>query len=246
MKIKKIAIFFICVFFSFGVYAQKPLPFSRREKTCLRVGTPGLFDQTNLIYIHLDSLSDEEFVFPLPGAKLISKYGKRGTYYFHTGVDLKTCPRDTIFSVFAGRVRMSKPFSSYGNIVVIRHATGLETVYAHNSKNLVKCGDLVKAGSPIALTGRTGRATTSHLHFETRIDGCRFNPEIILDIKNRRGAKICIQCERNKNGISVKPFFIIKKIPSVNVVKVKDDDSLFKIVNNSLLMKKSSIPSLLK
>jgi len=221
-----------------GVYAQKSIAFSRREKTCLRVGTPGLFDHTKFVYIHLDSLSDEKFVFPLPGAKMISKYGKRGRYYFHTGVDLKTCPGDTIFSVFAGRVRMSKSFSSYGNIVVIRHATGLETVYAHNSKNLVKCGDCVEAGTPIALTGRTGRATTSHLHFEIRIDGCHLDPEIILDIKNKRGKKICIRCERNKKGISVKPFFIIKKIPSVKIIKIQENSFPIKIKKQFSFYKK--------
>jgi len=207
------------------VYAQKALPFSSREKTCLRIRTPGLFDHNKIVYIHLDSLFDEEFVFPLPGAKMISKYGKRGKYYFHTGVDLKTFPKDTIFSVFAGRVRMSKFFSSYGNIVVISHSTGLETVYAHNFINLVKCGDCVKAGTPIALTGRTGRATTSHLHFEIRIDGCHFDPGIIFDIKNRTSKKICIRCEKNKEGISVKPFIIIKKIPSINEVKIQNNDS---------------------
>ena len=46
-----------------------------------------------------------------------------------------------------------------------------ERCFSHNFKNLVHCGDTVKAGQPIALTGRTGRASTEHLHFETRVNG---------------------------------------------------------------------------
>jgi len=213
------AILFICILFSINVYAQKTTHFSSREKNCVKVETPGLFDDTNLLYIHLDSLSDDEFVFPLPGARLISDYGKRGPSHFHTGVDLKTCAGDTIYSVFAGRVRMSKPFSSYGNIVVIRHATGLETVYAHNSKNLVKCGDLVKAGTPIALTGRTGRATTAHLHFEVRIDGHYFNPNIIFNFKNQTDKRLCFKCELINKIMEVNPVYLANRVP----VNIKDE-----------------------
>ena len=81
---------------------------------------------------------------------------------------------------------MSKPYYAYGNLVVIRHANGLETIYSHNCKNLVRSGDVVKAGQPIGLTGRTGRATTEHVHFETRINGQHFNPNLIFDLKERK------------------------------------------------------------
>lgn len=132
--------------------------FSAREMADVRVATPGLFAKSNHIYLHLDSLKDHEYAFPLPGGKVISAYGTRGG---HSGTDIKTCAKDTIRAAFDGVVRMSKPYYAYGNIVVIRHANGLETLYSHNFKNLVKSGDIVKAGQPIALTGRTGRATPS-------------------------------------------------------------------------------------
>lgn len=74
----------------------------------------------------------------------------------HTGVDIKAVPNDTIRAAFSGVVRMSKPYSGYGNIIVIRHYNGMETAYAHNSRNLVTVNDVVKAGDPIALAGRTG------------------------------------------------------------------------------------------
>ena len=99
---------------------------------------------------------------------------------------------------------MSKPYYAYGNLVVIRHANGLETIYSHNCKNLVRSGDVVKAGQPIGLTGRTGRATTEHVHFETRINGQHFNPNLIFDLKERKLRKECIKCSKYGSGIIVK------------------------------------------
>ena len=175
--------------------------FSAREMADVRVATPGLFDKSNHIYLHLDSLKDHEYAFPLPGGKVISAYGTRGG---HSGTDIKTCAKDTIRAAFDGVVRMSKPYYAYGNIVVIRHANGLETLYSHNFKNLVKTGDLVKAGQAIGLTGRTGRATTEHVHFETRINGQHFNPNLIFDLKERTLRKECIKCTKNGSKIVVK------------------------------------------
>ena len=97
-----------------------------------------------------------------------------------------------------------KPYYAYGNIVVIRHANGLETLYSHNFKNLVKAGDVVKAGQAIGLTGRTGRATTEHVHFETRINGQHFNPNLIFDLKERTLRKERIKCTKNGSKIVVK------------------------------------------
>lgn len=171
------------------------------EVNHVRVATPGLFAKSNHIYLHLDSLQEHEYAFPLPGAKVISAYGTRGG---HSGADIKTCAKDTIRAAFDGVVRMSKPYYAYGNIVVIRHANGLETLYSHNFKNLVKAGDVVKAGQPIGLTGRTGRATTEHVHFETRINGQHFNPNLIFDLKERTLRKECIKCTKNGSKIVVK------------------------------------------
>lgn len=175
--------------------------FSAREMADVRVTTPGLFAKSNHIYLHLDSLKDHEYAFPLPGGKVISAYGTRGG---HSGTDIKTCAKDTIRAAFDGVVRMSKPYYAYGNIVVIRHANGLETFYSHNFKNLVKTGDVVKAGQPIGLTGRTGRATTEHVHFETRINGQHFNPNLIFDLKERTLRKERIKCTKNGSKIVVK------------------------------------------
>jgi murein DD-endopeptidase MepM/ murein hydrolase activator NlpD len=127
-----------------------------------------------------ESTSDQWWCYPLPGAKVISPYGRRGGRG-HSGVDLKTKPDDEIRAAFDGEVVFSAKYAGYGNLVRILHGNGLETYYSHNSKNLVKVGDRVKAGDVIALTGRTGRATTEHLHFETRINGRTYDPSRFFD-----------------------------------------------------------------
>ena len=132
-------------------------------------------------------------------------FAKSNHIYLHSGADIKTCAKDTIRAAFDGVVRMSKPYYAYGNLVVVRHANGLETIYSHNFKNLVQSGDTVKAGQPIGLTGRTGRATTEHVHFETRINGQHFNPNLIFNLKEGTLRKECIKCTKNGNGVVVKP-----------------------------------------
>ncbi len=119
--------------------------------------------------------------YPLPGAKVISPYKNNSGSHRHTGVDLKTKANDPIYAVGDGVVTMSKNYSGYGKCIIIKHADGTETLYAHNSKNYVKEGEKVKSGQKIALTGRTGRATTEHLHFEVRKNGKPVNPMPLLE-----------------------------------------------------------------
>ena len=68
---------------------------------------------------------------------------------------------------------------------MIRHYNGLETIYGHMSKHLVKENQVVKAGEPIGLGGNTGRSTGSHLHFETRLCGVALNPALMFDFRNQ-------------------------------------------------------------
>ena len=198
----KYTIFVISLLLSISVKAENKTSFTPSEMRDIRVATPGLFAKSNTIHLYLDSLKAGEYAFPLPGAKVISAYGTRGG---HAGADIKTCAKDTIRCAFDGVVRMAKPYFAYGNVVVVRHANGLETIYSHNEKNFVQCGDRVKAGQPIGLTGRTGRATTEHLHFETRINGQHFNPNIIFNLSDGTLRKQTIKCIKNGNGIVVKP-----------------------------------------
>lgn len=176
--------------------------FSGREKNDITVTDPLLMAGENSMLINLKLIQKEEYAFPLPGAKVISQYAGRRKH--HTGVDLKTRANDTIVSAFDGIVRLAKPYYAYGKVIVVRHYNGLETVYSHNSKNLVKPGEYVKAGQPIALTGRTGRATTEHLHFEVRVNGQHFNPNLVFNMKERTLNDQCLVFTKKGNRITVK------------------------------------------
>ena len=93
---------------------------------------------------------------------------------------------DTIRAAFSGKVRVVEDQGyrkGYGKYVVIRHPNGLETVYGHLSRHLVKPNQIVKAGEVIGLGGNTGRSTGSHLHFETRFLGQFINPEKLFDFE---------------------------------------------------------------
>ncbi|WP_297447422.1 M23 family metallopeptidase [uncultured Alistipes sp.] len=140
------------------------------------------FPSSGELVVRLEEMKDE-FCYPYDG-KLISPFGRRGRS-MHTGVDIKAVPNDTIRAAFPGVVRLSKYYSGYGNAIVVRHYNGIETVYAHQSKNLVRVNDVVEAGQPIGLAGRTGRATTEHLHFELRVAGEPVNPTMLIDTEKR-------------------------------------------------------------
>lgn len=112
-----------------------------------------------------------------------SHFGYRKRFgRMHRGVDLKANMGDTVYAVFNGKVRLTKfDRDGYGFYVIVRHDNGLETIYAHLSKFLVRANQYVRAGEPIALSGNTGRSTGPHLHFETRFMGMAINPEKIFD-----------------------------------------------------------------
>ena len=89
---------------------------------------------------------------------------------------------DTIRAAFDGKVRVVKyEGKGYGKYVIIRHPNGLETLYGHMSKHLVKEDQPIKAGEPIGLGGNTGRSYGSHLHFETRFLGHFIDPEKVCE-----------------------------------------------------------------
>lgn len=127
-----------------------------------------------------------DFAMPCPGY-VTSPYGYRPRFRReHKGVDLKLRTGDTVYAAFSGRVRLTNfERKGYGYYVILRHTNGLETVYGHLSKFLVKDDQDVKVGQPIALGGNTGRSFGSHLHFETRYMGVPINPAAIFDFANQ-------------------------------------------------------------
>ena len=125
------------------------------------------------------------FCMPTTNTKITSKFGPRRRR-MHNGIDVKVYIGDTIRAAFSGKVRMVKfERRGYGQYVVIRHENGLETIYGHLSKQLVKEDQYVEAGEVIGLGGNTGRSTGSHLHFETRFLGQAINPALLFDFEKQ-------------------------------------------------------------
>ena len=135
-------------------------------------------------------------MWPTISTRLTSNFNEeRGGGKLHKGVDVGAVVRgvegDPLFAAQDGTVIRSfmawsgSGYGGYGNVVVIKHADGNYTLYAHCQKLLVKVGDTVKQGDVIALMGNTGNSTGPHLHFEIRSGdefGERLNPEAIFDL----------------------------------------------------------------
>lgn len=120
------------------------------------------------------------FVMPCEAEKILSHYGTRNGK-LHTGIDLKLALGAPVHCCFDGVVRLVKNSPSYGKVVVVRHYNGLETLYAHLDSICVKSDEIVKSGQLLGLAGRTGHASTEHLHFETRFLYTHFDPAKMID-----------------------------------------------------------------
>jgi len=116
---------------------------------------------------------------PVQG-KITSRFGPRGFFHLHRGVDIKAPKGTPVHAAAAGTVAFSGRQSSYGRVIKIDHPNGLRTVYAHNSSNFVRAGQHVNAGAVIGAVGQTGHATTNHLHFEVRRHGVARDPLPLL------------------------------------------------------------------
>lgn len=123
-----------------------------------------------------------EMSWPAPGYYHISSsYGWRTHPIWkdrrmHNGMDIKTPTGAKIVAANSGKVQHSGSLGGYGNVVIIDHGGKVTTLYAHNSKLLVKEGQWVERGQTIAKAGSTGHSTGPHLHFEVRENGKHVNP----------------------------------------------------------------------
>lgn len=127
----------------------------------------------------LNDHHDCDYAHPFDG-KVTSRFGPRGRYRYHYGIDIDLETGDSVRCAFEGTVRISRKSSTFGYVVMVRHKNGLETIYAHLSKLEVKIGDHVEAGDLLGLGGNTGRSRGSHLHFEVRYKGMAINPESLI------------------------------------------------------------------
>jgi len=96
------------------------------------------------------------------------------------GSDLAVNSGTPVHAAMSGVVEVAGWDTGYGNYIILKHANGMETVYGHNSKLLVKVGQSVKQGDTISLSGSTGYSTGPHVHFEVRVDGHCINPLWLL------------------------------------------------------------------
>jgi murein DD-endopeptidase MepM/ murein hydrolase activator NlpD len=124
-----------------------------------------------------------DFTFPANG-QMTSPFGHRwGRMHYGVDIDLET--GDGVRAAFEGMVRISQYHPSYGNVVIIRHNSGIETLYAHLSQRKVVPGDYVQSGDLIGFGGNTGRSYGSHLHFEMRYLGQALDPGKVLDVTHQ-------------------------------------------------------------
>lgn len=145
-----------------------------------------------------------DFHMPCKNNKVTSSYGYRNTFKRnHYGTDIKVFIGDTIYSAFSGKVRVVEySKNGYGKYIIIRHDNGLETLYAHLSKQIVKNNQLVRSGEAIGLGGNTGRSTGPHLHFEVRFLGKYINPETLFSFDTRKSKYEHFTLNKNGNIVS--------------------------------------------
>lgn len=172
---------------------------------------------------HFSIIHDScDFHSPWTG-RVTSGYGWRKNRP-HYGVDIKLNTGDSVKNAFDGMVRISKYSRTYGNVVVVRHQNGLETLYAHLTKRLVKQGDKLSNGECLGLGGNTGRSFGSHLHFETRYLGEPINPMDVFEITDST-----FQVKNNEFNLTAKNFAFVKEVRKIKYHRVRSGDSLWRI-----------------
>lgn len=135
---------------------------------------------------------------------ITSSFGYRDKR-MHKGIDIDLNKGDAVVAAFDGKVRIAKRKGGYGNVVVIMHPNGLETVYAHLHKFKVKAGDVVLSGQTIGLGGNTGHSTGSHLHFEVRYKGQALNPASIISFTDHKLLDDAIVLKKSRKDICAFP-----------------------------------------
>ncbi|MDR1681538.1 MAG: peptidoglycan DD-metalloendopeptidase family protein [Prevotellaceae bacterium] len=151
--------------------------------------------------------------------RITSDFGFRRRFRHHYGIDIKLRVGDSVRCAFDGKVRIAQRSRTYGYYVVVRHYNGLETVYAHLSKLLVKPNEAINAGTTLGLGGSTGRSTGPHLHFELRYLGVPVNPNDIIDFT--AGTP-----HRDTLYLSSAHFNYIKEIEKIRFYTVRQGDTL--------------------
>jgi murein DD-endopeptidase MepM/ murein hydrolase activator NlpD len=154
--------------------------------------------------ISLEKPESQNYSNPFNGV-LTSYFGWRDKR-MHKGIDIDLNKGQPVVSAFDGKVRVAeRNKGGFGNLVIIMHANGLETVYAHLSKIKVKKGQVVLSGQLIGLGGNTGRSHGSHLHFETRYKGYALNPLLFIAYNENKLYHYAITIKKVKKDLVAYP-----------------------------------------
>lgn len=149
-------------------------------------------------------LETSDWSWPLEQVNVTSNFGAREGSP-HEGVDLKARSGTPVYAAQTGRVIYAgNKLSGYGKMVVIRHEKGLASVYAHNSRLLVRQGQRVRQGQKISLSGNTGRSSGPHLHFEVRdgslaVDPTRVIPDRVAKAPLKPGRQVALRTTSRRN-----------------------------------------------
>ena len=129
-----------------------------------------------------DTFDFSTMLLPITHEALVgSPYGIR-SHRLHRGVDVNVIKDEPVVAAYPGEVTMSRyNKGGYGNYVLIKHPNGIETLYAHLSKRLLKVGDQVYPGDIVGLAGNSGRSSAAHLHFEIRYGEVNIDPTTVID-----------------------------------------------------------------
>lgn len=147
------------------------------------------------------------FLWPVRGT-ISSDYGYRfifGETNFHRGIDIPAPLGTAINAAADGTVLFAGERGTYGNLVIVSHANGFVTYYAHCSKFLVQAGDQVTQGQPIAAVGSTGRSTGPHCHFEVRYQNTPIDPLLYLPGENNAPARTQVPAETEEPQTPAEP-----------------------------------------
>ena len=129
-----------------------------------------------------DTFDFSTMLLPITHEALVgSPYGIR-SHRLHRGVDVNVIKDEPVVAAYPGEVTMSRYNNGgYGHYVLIKHPNGIETLYAHLSKRLLKVGDQVYPGDIVGLAGNSGRSSAAHLHFEIRYGEVNIDPCTVID-----------------------------------------------------------------
>ena len=188
------------------------------EENLFTLATDECLPDLQNIIVQNDSLGN--YTAPICGV-VTSNYGWRDKR-MHKGIDIDLNKGDKVLAAFDGMIRIARRNNGFGNVVIIRHYNGLETVYAHLSKIKVKAGQVITSGQIIGLGGATGHATGTHLHFEVRYMGHALNPANFISFTENKILNDTVTIRKSKYGIAAFPS-------NAQIYSVQRGDSWYEI-----------------